>query len=1163
MKSGKYAHIAFAILTSIILIVITTVIIRYIYNYEHINIKNQVMTRLESTSRLINLWNNNFRSGVSLLAEEPELVALVDDYLQGKKNADETHQILDQWLRPIYLSRGYEGHSIITPELKIILTSSPSYVGKSVATEVSKKAILKAFKEGLAISHIAESVYPVRNIDGTDNNNAIFQLGCARIMKNKQAIAVLCLRQNPYINFFAMMETGFSGETGEAYAINSNGNIISPTRFNNPERNAFFNKNLQARTPVKAYGRTHDDPHKVKKPLTKAVSMAIEKGNSGYVDNYPDYRGTPVVGAVEWIPNLDIGIVIEQDVSEVYGPYQFSRKAIIFLTIISILLINTLSLALFFNRKNLALREERMRAFLNNFPGIAHMRDLNGRYLIVNKMVDNILDITPQKILGTTGENLPFPQHYVNKMWKDHEEVIKTGNVIISTEKTESIFKMSYEWIKIIRFPVFDADQANVIAVGTIIQDISEQMQNAQELLKIRLNLERIVEERTRQLEVARIEAEQAAQTKANFMANMSHELRTPMNAIIGLSHLATLVSDDPKLHSYLQRIHQSSNHLLSIINDILDFSKIEAGKLTLDQTEFALEELIDKVTGLVANKAFEKGLEILVYIEPDVPLLVRGDNLRIGQILINFCSNAIKFTNQGFIKINIKKSFEDTTQLKLTFEVEDTGIGISETDIQFLFMPFQQLDTSMTRQFEGTGLGLAISKNLIEQMNGDVSVSSRLGSGSKFSMEIPFKIETCSSIHFYDEGQHTNIYHKTALIISKHSDVAENLCLMLNHLSVQVYFAENTDNPFSYLNEQAIDFVFINEDERLDQYSQQIKSFGGETSNRKPLFILLKHEQKNNSIFEFENLFDVVLTKPLLPSMLLDSMTGETEKSPSKNENIDLEAFKNLESVKILLIDDNHINQDVVTELLSLLHIQIDLCDNGLDAIERLRHETFDLVLMDVQMPGIDGYETTRRIRQDLQLDKLPIIAVTANALDGDREKCLQVGMNDYLSKPIIPKLLFETLMKWSPLPSTKKLITHIEEDKGSFEITLPELKRLSTIPEIDVKSAIFRLLNNEKFYYQLIQKFISSRTSTIEEVRNFIKDKNFEDAGRIIHSFKSLLGTLGATKLQSLSLELEIELAQERFNERRLDNLNVELQLLVAKITSALTDTDTELTQ
>jgi two-component system, sensor histidine kinase and response regulator len=785
MKSGKYTHSAFALLISIILIVIATIAIRYIHSYEQINIKNHVMTRLDSIARLINLWSDNFRSGAMLLAEEPKLVSLVDDYLAGNKSEQETGQILDQWLRAIYLGRGYEGHSIITPDLTIILASSPAYVGKQVASDISKKAILTAFAQGSSIGHISDSAYPVRNIDGSDQHNTIFQLGCARISKDSKPIAVLCLRQNPYHNFFAMMESGFSGETGEAYAVNTDGKIISPTRFNNTTRTSSFNQHLQARTPNKSYGRQHDNPQKISKSLTKAVALAIEKGASGYLDNYPDYRGINVVGAAKWIPELDMGIVIEQDINEVYGPYHFSRRAIVLLTAIAILLINILSMALFFNRKILALREERMQAFLNNFPGIVHMRDLNGNFLILNKMADKLIDMPAKKIIGTTGDLLPFPKNYIDKMWQDHKAVIKTGNVIISTEKTTSIFKMDYEWIKIIRFPVFDADQINITAVGTIIQDMTEQMHNAQELLKIRLNLERIVEERTRQLESARIEAEQAAQTKANFMANMSHELRTPMNAIIGLSHLATLVSDDPKLHSYLQRIHQSSSHLLSIINDILDFSKIEAGKMTLDYTEFSLEDLIDKVVGLVSNKANEKNIELLVHIDQEVPLFVQGDNLRIGQILINFCSNAIKFTNHGNIKINIRKTFENHDQLKLTFEVEDTGIGISESGIEELFTPFHQLDTSLTRQFEGTGLGLAISKNLIEKMDGQISVHSKLGSGSRFAMEIPFKKGYNHHISFYNESKNTGIENRKALIISRNVAVAENLHYTLNAFSI------------------------------------------------------------------------------------------------------------------------------------------------------------------------------------------------------------------------------------------------------------------------------------------------------------------------------------------------------------------------------------------
>lgn len=1173
MKSGKYAHIAFALLTSLVLIVTTTIAVRYIHKHEQTNIANHVITRLDSISRLIKLWSNDFESGAQLLADDPKLVNLLKQYFDGKISQQEADELLNQWFRPIYLSRGYEGHSIISKEFTILLTSSPGYTGKQVASDVSQYAIKKALENGSAIGHISEAIYPVRNVDGTDHENVIFQLGCARVVHQGNALAVLCLRQNPYNNFFAMLATGFSGETGESYAVNRNGKIISPTRFDEMEQHktteATFKKELYARVPSSTYRKEYNANSLSLRPLTQGVALAMEKGDSNYINGYPDYRGITVVGAVKWIPELDMGIVIEQDVDEVYKPYQFSRRAIIFLAGIAILLINILSFALFHGRKNLALREERMRAFLNNFPGVVHMRDADGRFLMANKMVEKLADMPLNKIIGKKEENLPLPKNYQAKMQEDHEKVLKTGQVIVSTQNTDTIFKMDYEWIKIIRFPVFDTEEANVTAVGTIIQDITEQVRNSQELEEIRLNLEKIVVQRTQQLETARAEAEQAAKTKANFMANMSHELRTPMNAIIGLSHLATLVSDDPKLHSYLQRIHQSSSHLLSIINDILDFSKIEAGKMTIDHIEFSVEDLLDKVAGFVSNKAEEKGLELLVQIDNDVPLFLKGDPFRIGQILINFVSNAVKFTKIGEVIIRVKKLEDHERKVKLCFEVKDTGIGISEEGIAQLFKPFHQLDTSLTRRFEGTGLGLAISKSLVEQMQGEIRVQSAPGTGSQFFMELSLEKCSNSTLPIYHESQIHHLKGIKALVICNNPSTQNILGYMLESLALDITQVDSSDAAIQQLKQSHhFDVVFLNENLDDNYVINTAKKIRALILNKPTKIIVIKSGQNNIDI-ENENLFDYILIKPILISRLIEALAGMLEKKPLKQLNAyDFSQYNYLHSASILLVDDNLINQDVAKELLGYVKANVSVSHSGYDALQKLKYNTYDLILMDVQMPGMDGYETTERIRANPRTKNLPIVAMTANALVGDREKCLQVGMDDYIAKPIDPQLLFDTLLKWikpNSIHSTqtfseKTISEKIISEKKSPPKSLTEkidlnvqLDKLHLIKGLDIEPALERLLNNREFYCKLVQRFAASRDTVADEIETAATSKNFEDASRIAHSFKSLAATIGATELQQLALTLETELGRSEFNESLLNQFRKKLQNIVSEIHNA----------
>ncbi len=1169
MKLGKYLPLMLALCVSIFLIAVTIVSVRFIYAHDRANVSHHILTRLQATDGLLEMWRHNYLQGVNALAKDPSLVKLVDDLINHHISNEDASKTMDQWLRPIYLGRGYDGHSIISPDFQIVLSSSPAYTGKPVASPVSREAIAKALREGSAVSRPLESNYQITLVDKVAEAGTLFQLGCARIVDKGKILAVLCLRQNPYHDFFAMLSTGFSGTSGEAYAVDRKGNIISPTRFGQAViRNKTLSteapsyvKGLQARVPNRT--KTGTLVTNINSPVTKAVSLAMQQGESGFVDGYQDYRGVAVVGAVKWIPDMDVGIVVEQDMDEVYAPFQFSCNTIIGFTALAILLINILMFVMVRGRKSLAEREQSMRAFLDNFPGLAHMRDRKGSFMIVNKQMEGLLHIPRREILGHVGDILALPQKHLTQLNNDHEEVLRTGEVLEAIREIADIQFEKVEWVRTIRFPIFDPDTKAIYAVGTILLNITEQIHSAHELDTIRINLENMVAQRTVQLETAKLDAEQAAHAKSDFLANMSHEIRTPMNAIIGLSHLATLVSDDPKLRSYLQRIHQSSTHLLSIINDILDFSKIEAGKMIIDAVDFSLEDMLNNVLGLQWEKADAKGLELLLHIDADLPDNLKGDALRIGQILINFTNNAVKFTETGDVIVRVRKVSESADSIRVRFDVQDTGIGIPSEQFDQLFQPFHQLDTSTTRRFEGTGLGLTISKNLVELMGGELSIASELGVGSTFSLELNLAQGSSQELPAL---QTTILKGKRVLVVDDNAQARAILAEMLRTLNLDVTCADSGTAALALINPydgsaNEFDIVFI--DWKMPGLS------GIETAEqillwshlRPAKLVLLSAHSKHGIDPNAENVFAAIISKPVLASTLSDTITKlfkNTYVRAEYNIPLDLTSYKKLAGSHVLLVDDNEINQDVVKELLHLVGAKVVTASHGQQALDLLDRLSFDAVLMDVQMPVMDGLEATRRLRLQERFAHLPIIALTASALSGDRERCLAVGMNDYISKPIYPETLYRTLLRWhtrrtaTPFEPTLPIAT-IKPTEATSESTRA-LSRLYRIEGLDVDQALERLLNNEMLYLKLIKRFINERSDIVDVIETAIAGKNINDALNQAHSFKSLAGTIGAVELQAFALQIEIELQQEKSIENLLPAMRDAVNSLLEELRAGL---------
>jgi PAS domain S-box-containing protein len=1063
------------------------------------------------------------------LARQPGLVEAVMGLREARGTPEYEFRLLS--LRP-YLSlfsktEGFHDAMIIDRTGEVLISNNLEFPpGVLVAApDREDSAVAHVFQEVTSILGVAHSDF------GTSEAGQWYMGVPIWSPSNGLQGALVVHMNEQWVNERVNTYSGL-GETGETVlACQVDGGIlfVAPTRH---DPNAAFRRIVTTNSGEAT-------------PLQEAVRGIRGEGET------IDYRGEAVLAAWRYLPHLRAAIVVKIDSDEAFAMVEGLRTTVVLLAGLTLLLIVPLTGALArtltepisrltalthdlaeghldrradirsrneigelagsINRmaQQIEEREQRIRelqtqrfqALVSNIPGVTIRRhhDENETIAFLSKPVEELTGYPPEefvegdRLLKTVilredrAPRLQAIEEAIEKQtpWEIEFRVThKNGDIRWALERGQAIF-----------------EEGKATWLDGIILDITAQ---------------KIAQEELRE---SRLAADAANQAKSDFLANMSHEIRTPMNAVIGLTHLALKTELTEKQRDYLVKVETSARSLLGIINDILDFSKVEAGKLEMESIEFRLDEVLHNLSNLLSVRAKDRGLELYVYRTSAVPELLIGDPMRLGQVLVNLANNAVKFTEVGEIKVSVDVAENREGSVLLRFAITDTGVGMSEQQMSRLFQAFTQADTSTTRHYGGTGLGLTISQRLVGMMGGTIEVESEPGKGSTFSFTARFGLQPEANS---DESRvPLELQGLRVLVVDDSATAREVLSEMTRSLTFETTtvssgreaIAELTNNPGYQLVLMDWKMPGMSGIETVEKIRETVEPVP-------PIFMVTNYGREEVRAQADRIDISAFLVKPVTASLLFDavSRTFGHDTGTSSKQIAPQTVRLSFEGRQVLLVEDNEINQQVATELLSALNLEVTIANNGKEAVDLLAdldEHPFEAILMDLQMPVMDGFEATKRIREQERFADIPIIAMTAHALAGDRERCLNAGMSDHLTKPIDPDALADALVCW--LGAGQSVMTD-----QSVATPLPELEHFQ------VEDGMSRVNQNADLYLKLLKSFREKYRELLQNLETELSG-DAQQAVAAAHSIKGVAGNLGAQGVFEAAKELESQARQE----------------------------------